>query len=45
VGTIHAAEWNFVLQAISGDRTIVACRRWHSAIANFCTPGPKRIRP
>jgi hypothetical protein len=36
-GKIYAGEWNFVPQAISGERTLAACWRWHSAIANFCT--------
>src|SRR4029077_12411901 len=32
---IYAGEWNFVPQAISGERTLAACWRWHFAIANF----------
>src|SRR4029077_18288820 len=41
---IYAGEWNFVPQAISGERTLAACWRWHSAIANFCNVFPKRIQ-
>jgi len=35
VGKIYAGGWNFVPQAISGERTPVACWLWHSAATNF----------
>jgi hypothetical protein len=43
-GKIYAGEWNFVPQAISGERTLAACWRWHSAIANFSTVATKRVQ-
>jgi hypothetical protein len=35
VGKIYAGEWNFVPQAISGERTLTACWLRHSAATNF----------